>query len=78
MRYKPFVNVDFGPSGCFSALSPLTPLWKAAAGRAGHSSSSTGGVEVKKMFEFQDRIYTRCDEQSFQLAFSRRLLRIRA
>jgi len=59
MRYKPFVNVDFGPSGCFSALSPLTPLWKAAAGRAGHSSSSTGGVEVKKMFEFQDRIYAR-------------------
>src|SRR5690349_10813291 len=48
-RHIESVEVVFGPS-------PLTPLPNAAAGRAGPSSSSTGGVDAKKRFDFQDRI----------------------
>ena len=55
-RYNEFVKVVFGAGALFGPPSPLTPLPKAAAGRAGPSSSSPGGVDAKKTFEFQDRI----------------------
>jgi hypothetical protein len=55
-RYNEFVKRIFGRRGLIGRPSPLTPLQNAAAGRAGHSSSSPGGVEAKKTFEFQDRI----------------------
>jgi hypothetical protein len=55
-RYGQFVQVVFGGRGLIGQPSPLTPLQNAAAGRAGHPSSSPGGVEAKKLFEFQDRI----------------------
>jgi len=55
-RYNEFVKVVFGAGALFGPPSPLTPLPKAAAGRAGPSSSSPGGVDAKKTLEFQDRI----------------------
>ena len=56
MRHNEFWEVVFGAGTLFGPPSPLTPLPNAAAGRAGPSSSSPGGVEAKKTFEFQDRI----------------------
>ena len=57
MRSIQFGELLSRPTPLASRPSPLTP-----AGRAGHSSSSTGGVEPKKTFEFPDRIsyLTRC------------------
>lgn len=52
-RYNQFVEVAFGVRAPFGRPSPLTPLRNAAAGRAGHSSSSTGGVEAKKHLNFK-------------------------
>ena len=51
MRSIQFGELLSRPTPLASRPSPLTP-----AGRAGHSSSSTGGVEPKKTFEFPDRI----------------------